>query len=48
MTDEEGFRVADLVLAIIERGCRVTKGDIEAAWLRKTTDAVRALLPDKD
>jgi hypothetical protein len=51
MTDEEGYRVADLVasadlvLAILEQGCRVTKGDLEAVWLRKTADAVRALLP---
>ena len=52
MSDEESFRVsdlvasADLVLRILAQGRRVNSG--EAEWLRKTADAVRALLPEKE
>jgi hypothetical protein len=54
MTDEEGFRVADLVAAaglvlhLIWQGDTVTKDDIEFVWLTKAANAVRAILPEKD
>lgn len=54
MTQEEGFRVADLVssanlvLHLIESGDPLTTADQEVVWLRKTAEAVRALLPEKD
>ena len=54
MTTEESFRVsdlvasADLVLRIIASDGHLTKDDAEAVWLRKTADAVRALLPEKE
>ncbi len=54
MTTDESFRVADLVasadlvLRIIAFGQPLTKDDTEVVWLRKTADAVRAILPEKD
>jgi hypothetical protein len=54
MTDEEGFRVADLVasadlvLHLLWQGAPMTQTDIGALWLRKAADAARAILPDKD
>ena len=50
MTTEERFRVSDLVssaalvLHILESGEPLTNDDQEVVWLRKTAQAVRAML----
>ena len=54
MTAEEGYRVSDLiasaslVLNLLAQGDTVTKDDQEIEWLRRTTEAVRKLLPERE
>jgi hypothetical protein len=54
MTTEEGYRVSDLifaarqVLACFENGDDLDKESQEVVWLRKTAEAARKLLPEKD
>jgi len=54
MTTEEGFRVSDLVasaslvLNLLAQGDILAKDDQEIEWLRRTTEAVRKLLPERE